>query len=170
MPSQQDAELRKIVTQHVDQLVKVIEESVRREIADAVVAMCGPGAAAASRPARGVKARSMACIAPGCSNASKGPRFRYLCADHMDAPAKDVEAWRAARKSGARQEQAPRKRSLRPARAAGVGRGGARSMDCIAPNCGNRSKGPRFQYLCDKHIGAPKKDVQVWRAAKKAAG
>jgi hypothetical protein len=41
-----------------------------------------------------------------------------------------------------------------------------RVMTCIAPNCGNQSKGPRFHYLCDKHKDAPKKDYEAWRKAK----
>src|SRR5262245_19534438 len=32
--------------------------------------------------------------------------------------------------------------------------GGGRT--CIAPNCRNTSKGPRFHFLCDKHMKAPK--------------
>ena len=40
------------------------------------------------------KKRRLPCIAPGCSNPSKGPRFQYLCVKHMDAPKKDYEAWR----------------------------------------------------------------------------
>jgi hypothetical protein len=41
-----------------------------------------------------------------------------------------------------------------------------RIMGCIAPSCKNPSKGPRFHYLCDKHMEAPKKEWQAWRAAK----
>ncbi len=45
---------------------------------------------------------------------------------------------------------------------------GSRDMGCIAPNCKNRSKGPRFRYLCEKHAGANDKQVQEWREARKA--
>lgn len=41
-----------------------------------------------------------------------------------------------------------------------------RVLPCIAPNCENPSKGPRFHYLCDKHRDAPKKQYEAWRAAK----
>lgn len=41
-----------------------------------------------------------------------------------------------------------------------------RVLPCIAPSCGNPSKGPRFHYLCDKHRDTPKKQYEAWRAAK----
>jgi hypothetical protein len=54
--------------------------------------------------------------------------------------------------------------------AARVGkRGGAASLarkrilPCIAPGCTITSKGPRFHYLCEKHMSASKKDYEAWR-------
>jgi len=44
-----------------------------------------------------------------------------------------------------------------------------RLLPCIAPGCGNPSKGPRFHYLCEKHMNAPKKDYEAWRLRAKAA-
>jgi hypothetical protein len=41
-----------------------------------------------------------------------------------------------------------------------------RVLPCIAPNCQNPSKGPRFHYLCVKHKDAPKKDYEAWRKAR----
>ncbi|MFH0901736.1 MAG: hypothetical protein V2A73_13995 [Pseudomonadota bacterium] len=43
--------------------------------------------------------RSMTCIAPGCKNVSKGPRFHYLCEEHAGVPAKDYQAWQKARRA-----------------------------------------------------------------------
>jgi hypothetical protein len=43
----------------------------------------------------------MACIAPGCANRSKGPRFKYLCDEHKGQSEKLIAQWRAARKDGA---------------------------------------------------------------------
>jgi hypothetical protein len=40
-------------------------------------------------------------------------------------------------------------------------------VPCIAPNCGNPSKGPRFHYLCEKHKDAKKADYEAWRKARK---
>ncbi len=56
------------------------------------------------------------------------------------------------------------------ARAAGGG-SITRDMACRAPGCGERSKGPRYGYLCEKHVSAPAKDRKAWSkawAAKKA--
>ena len=39
----------------------------------------------------------------------------------------------------------------------------SRDMRCIAPECANRSKGPRFHYLCDTHVNTPKKVYDKWR-------
>ena len=38
-----------------------------------------------------------------------------------------------------------------------------RSMICIAPKCENRSKGPRFHYLCEAHMTTPQKVYDKWR-------
>jgi hypothetical protein len=32
--------------------------------------------------------RDMSCRYPGCKNRSKGPRFRFLCAEHLKLPKK----------------------------------------------------------------------------------
>src|SRR5262245_19572757 len=42
-----------------------------------------------------------------------------------------------------------------------------RILPCIAPNCRNPSKGPRFHYLCDELRGASKKDYEAWRKNKR---
>ncbi len=34
----------------------------------------------------------MRCRYPGCKNRSKGPRFRYLCEEHLKLPKKTVKA------------------------------------------------------------------------------
>jgi hypothetical protein len=34
----------------------------------------------------------MSCRYPGCKNRSKGPRFKFLCADHLKLPKKEQEA------------------------------------------------------------------------------
>ena len=44
---------------------------------------------------------------------------------------------------------------------------GTRDMGCIAPNCKNRSRGPRYRFLCEKHSGATDKQVMEWREARK---
>jgi hypothetical protein len=49
--------------------------------------------------------RDMRCRYPGCSTRSKGPRFRFLCEDHLKLPKKkqdEVLAKRAAKDGTAR--------------------------------------------------------------------
>jgi hypothetical protein len=36
--------------------------------------------------------RDMSCRYPGCKNRSKGPRFRFLCEEHLKLPKKKQEA------------------------------------------------------------------------------
>jgi hypothetical protein len=36
-------------------------------------------------------------------------------------------------------------------------RGRKRDMSCRYPGCKNRSKGPRFRFLCEEHLKLPKK-------------
>jgi hypothetical protein len=45
------------------------------------------GAAVARGSPRGLK-RGMSCRYPGCKNRSKGPRFRFLCEEHLKLPKK----------------------------------------------------------------------------------
>ena len=38
---------------------------------------------------------------------------------------------------------------------------------CIAKNCRQTSKGPRFHYLCPNHWNAPKRQIKVWQKAQR---
>jgi hypothetical protein len=46
-----------------------------------------------------------------------------------------------------------------------------RDMSCRYPGCKNRSKGPRFRFLCEEHLKLPKKkqDEVLAKAAEKNA-
>jgi len=52
------------------------------------------GAASGARGAGKLAGRKldMRCRYPGCKNRSKGPRFRFLCAEHLKLPKKKQEA------------------------------------------------------------------------------
>ncbi|MBI4508931.1 MAG: hypothetical protein HY698_04815 [Deltaproteobacteria bacterium] len=102
-----DARLNAIIADHISDLTAAISHAVRQNIADEIQSYLAgvPAGPVSARgigrrvgPGRPAKRRSMACIAPGCTNSSKGPRFHYLCEKHMDAPKKDYEAWRKGRK------------------------------------------------------------------------
>lgn len=46
-------------------------------------------------------------------------------------------------------------------------------MRCRAPRCRRRSNGPRYRFMCDRHMDLPKARqrqlVQQWREQKRAA-
>lgn len=94
------ARLSEIVTRYVSDLVAALNQHLRRNMADEVrdfIAANGAGGAVVAgrtRRAGTGRKRVVQCIAPGCTNPSKGPRFHYLCEKHKDAPKKDYEAWR----------------------------------------------------------------------------
>lgn len=52
-----------------------------------------------SRPVdgRGKQSKIRPCIATGCLEQSKGPRFKYLCEKHREASAKKIANWRKSR-------------------------------------------------------------------------
>jgi hypothetical protein len=92
--------LSEIVSKYVTDLVSAINQHLRRNMADEVrdfiASNGGTAAVVAGRTRRSGAGRKrvVQCIAPGCANPSKGPRFHYLCEKHKDAPKKDYEAWR----------------------------------------------------------------------------
>src|SRR5690349_8994421 len=101
-----DSRLSEIVSNHVNELVSALSQEIRKNVADEVSAYFGggEGRTVATRrlgAGRPKKKRILQCIAPGCTNQSKGPRFHYLCDKHMTAPKKDYEAWRKAKKEKA---------------------------------------------------------------------
>lgn len=48
----------------------------------------------APKDKRGTFSKIRPCIAKGCQNLSKGPRFHYLCADHIGAGKRQIAKWR----------------------------------------------------------------------------
>lgn len=102
-----EARISHLVSGSVDELVAAITEEIRRNVATEIQTyLTASGSGRAGRIARRLpgakrKKRILPCIAPGCNNPSKGPRFHYLCAKHMDAPKKDYEAWRAKKQDAA---------------------------------------------------------------------
>ncbi len=101
-----DDRIGELVRTYVNQLVSAISMEVRRNLGEELQSYFagGNGVAPRGRGGRGLlrRPRRMDCIAPGCKNQSKGPRFHYLCDDHLNASKKDVEAWRKARKAEAK--------------------------------------------------------------------
>jgi len=73
----------------------VLAERFARVFADRVIAaLPAPGRGSrdgAPSKLRGLK-RDMRCRFPGCKNRSKGPRFRFLCEQHLKLPKKEQDA------------------------------------------------------------------------------
>jgi hypothetical protein len=88
--------LSEVVQGHVEALVEAITQMVRQNTAREIADLIGGNGRLPALRAR--KKRILPCIAPGCKNASKGPRFHYLCEKHRDAPKKDWETWQAAKR------------------------------------------------------------------------
>jgi hypothetical protein len=101
-------QLEALVSRYVGDLVAAINQHMRGNMAAEVRAFIAanggtPGRVTRrGRPPGSRKKRVLTCIAPGCTNPSKGPRFHYLCAKHMNAPKRDYEAWRLKAKAARR--------------------------------------------------------------------
>jgi hypothetical protein len=102
-----DARLADLVARYTNDLVAAVQQEVRRSVANEVRDILTGSRAAGTLLGRGRRAaangrkRIVPCIAPGCTNPSKGPRFHYLCDKHKEAKRADYEAWRKARKEKA---------------------------------------------------------------------
>lgn len=106
-----DTRIASLVEGHIQDLVFAITRAVRENLAEEIrVYVAGGDGRMLSPTLIRVKGkrrpRDLACIAPGCRNRSKGPRFHYLCDKHVDTPKKQYEAWRKERMSGRRQSLA----------------------------------------------------------------
>ena len=98
--------LGEMIDRHVSDLVTAINQHMHRNMAAEVRAfLAANGRTAArvvgrTRRSSSGRKRILPCIAPGCTNPSKGPRFHYLCEDHRKASRKDYEAWRLKAREG----------------------------------------------------------------------
>ena len=76
----------------VDQIAELIAERALEKINERVQNGMGNGKGTGRRSSalRGRKL-DMHCRYPGCKNRSKGPRFRFLCEEHLKLPKKRQE-------------------------------------------------------------------------------
>jgi len=77
----------------VDQIAELIAERALEKINERVQngMRNGKGTGRRSSALRGRKL-DMHCRYPGCKNRSKGPRFRFLCEEHLKLPKAKVQA------------------------------------------------------------------------------
>jgi hypothetical protein len=123
-----------VVNKYVDQCLSEVKQMLYTKLADAMKtgAVFQPEATRSTptskRAKAGAKPRGkVTCIAPGCKNPSKGPRFHFLCDEHKKVPKRDWKAWQEARKAGTSVSPAPtteaplrRRAKRKPAQAAGA--------------------------------------------------
>jgi hypothetical protein len=64
-------------------MMVVVSKTLQAALVGAANGVSKPVRKAASAPRRAHGRRDMGCIAPGCKNRSKGPRFSYLCEKHL---------------------------------------------------------------------------------------
>jgi hypothetical protein len=102
-----------LVANYMDGLVTALREELRQEFAAEVTGFLGQGRGQARalnlNGTMRKRGKARPCIAPGCNNPSKGPRFRFLCDEHKGAPKSDYEAWRA--NGAAAKKTEPKKRT-----------------------------------------------------------
>lgn len=98
-----DRQIAQLVEGHISELVTALTRAVRDNLADEIrLYVSTSGNDRILSPTlirvRGKRRpRDLSCIAPGCKNKSKGPRFKYLCEKHLDTPKRQIEQWRQAK-------------------------------------------------------------------------
>jgi len=95
-----------------NQIAELIAERAARKINESVQRGMRDGARAVSA----LKGRrlDMRCHYPGCKNRSKGPRFRFMCEQHMKLSKREqivaLETWRNSGKGRTRNRSISRQR------------------------------------------------------------
>ncbi len=73
----------------------------------------------------------------------------------------DLIAERALEKINQRIQDGMRDGAARDGRRSSVLRGRKLDVRCRYPGCRNRSKGPRFRFLCEEHVKPPKAKIRA---------
>src|SRR5689334_11973972 len=117
-PTMPSRSFESIVSDFVSELANQIAHAVRAQLATQPAREQGSGRVAkisSGRAAAGKKLGKSAgrnipshCVYAGCTNAHKGPRFSFLCAEHVGIPKSEKKKSLAAWKEGRAEEAAPR--------------------------------------------------------------
>lgn len=131
-----------------------IEEAIREQVA----ARLDEAVAHALR-ARGIREPASArprrmCPVPGCGVAAAGPRYSWRCRDHKDVSKEELLRLRAAASAAdpVEKQGGVRITRLPPGPAPGTRKRRGPPMECRAPGCTVKSKGPRFEFFCGEHF------------------
>ena len=144
--------LTQLVTTHVNNLVEVINAEVRKNLAEELAQVLGGTSAKLAQPKVKKERVRKPCIAKGCRNLSKGPRFKFLCDDHKKASKASVEAWKrgeAAPVSAAKTKKKP------AAQAAGANGTPSKSNLKPAKKRPATVQGAAKKAACEKKIAKP---------------
>lgn len=106
------------VTRFVQQMTGTINDFLQEQMPDPKTFSTKGATAGRKGPSRKGKIRP--CIAPKCKQPSKGPRFHFLCENHMKAPKRDWMVWagKAEAKPAAKPAQPAKKPKSKPKAAA----------------------------------------------------
>jgi hypothetical protein len=114
------------------------------------------------------RAGARMCPAPGCTNAGAGPRNRWFCRDHARSlPIREQKKLLEAARRDKPADTAARTRRVGP------NKGKKLDMNCRVAGCRNKSRGPRFGFICDKHrrdlsAKQQREAREKWKAARAA--
>ena len=99
-----------------------------------------------ARSGVGVLSAVRMCPFPGCGKLGAGPRNRHFCKEHAKSvPLREQKRLLAER---AKETSA----ALAAGRRTTAMRGRKLDMGCRVEGCKNRTRGPRFGFICDKHL------------------
>ena len=121
-----------------------------------------------SRSGLGVVSSVRMCPFPGCGKLGAGPRNRHFCKDHAKSvPLREQKRLLADR---ARENSA----ALMAGRRTTALRGRKLDMSCRVDGCRNKTRGPRFGFICDKHLKelSPKEQREArekWKSQRSTA-
>lgn len=76
----------------IDALVDEIAARLRERVGEISSSLNGRASGKGRRGPRAGRKLDMRCRFPGCKNRSKGPRFRFLCEEHLKLPKREQEA------------------------------------------------------------------------------
>lgn len=111
--------ISRVVAEAAQRITDIVRADLAAEVQRVIAARSlssrnGHGTGAAGRAGkRAARNAPPHCVFPGCSNAHKGPRFSFLCAEHMGISKaekkKHLDAWKAEHKPATRGKRASTK-------------------------------------------------------------
>jgi hypothetical protein len=112
---------------------------------------------------KSARRRVRLCPVPGCGRPGAGPRNRWFCDTHKGLPVAEQKRILAAAKGAAHAQPAAKAAGTKAAKPVRVARKLVPDMACRIEGCPNRSRGPRYGFICAEH------DVSLSPAQKQEA-